>query len=565
MVCGSASTSTRTPRSAAVADVTGPIDTTSGCGSGSAPIRSQKFVTVDDDVNVIASTPPAAHPFEVRGVGYGRHRSVHREHLDVVAPLAQAFGEDITRDLRSGEENARSRREPARERRRAATRRRIARGRGRHGCRGAASVPAVPGPIAATRTRRERTCVEPVRLQAALEERVDPVGRGEHQPRVPLEVGSRELDRLERDRRQLDDLGAERLEPEAQFARLLPRARHDDAPAEQRAPLEPAEVEGRHRADDDRGRGLDGHVGDRRERRAPRRLVGPRAPPHGRDRRVGRQPALDQRVGDVGDAPRAHEDHECAADLRERVPVGVGRSFGGVLVPGDDRHARRQPAVRHRDARVRGRRDRARHARHDLEGNAGRDALLSFLAAAPEHERVATLQPDDLLAGGAPGDKQLVDLFLRHRDAPGRLADVDQLRTGWRERQERRRCEPVVHDDVRAAQQLLAAPGQQAGVTGPGADEVDGHAPSPVNTFSSSRRTRPPLASSRSSAAEWPTSSGSRPATRVRSTMWPSRRREQRVEDDLAVAADGRQRSDRKVAPAAELGRGSARSVSTAT
>ena len=45
-------------------DVTGPIETTGGCGSGSGPTTSQKFVTVDDDVNVIASTSPRAHTRE---------------------------------------------------------------------------------------------------------------------------------------------------------------------------------------------------------------------------------------------------------------------------------------------------------------------------------------------------------------------------------------------------------------------------------------------------------------------------------------------------------------------
>ena len=57
-MCSDASTSIRSPRSRAVCDVTGPIDTTSGCGSGTLPTRSQKFVTVDEDVNVNASTVP---------------------------------------------------------------------------------------------------------------------------------------------------------------------------------------------------------------------------------------------------------------------------------------------------------------------------------------------------------------------------------------------------------------------------------------------------------------------------------------------------------------------------
>ena len=84
--CGrSASASTRRPRPRAVSEVTGPIDTTSGCGSGSGPTTAQKLSTVDDDVNVIASTSPARTRATTRGVGRGRHRAVHRQHVDRVA------------------------------------------------------------------------------------------------------------------------------------------------------------------------------------------------------------------------------------------------------------------------------------------------------------------------------------------------------------------------------------------------------------------------------------------------------------------------------------------------
>ena len=48
-------------------------------------------------------------------------------------------------------------------------------------------------------------------------------------------------------------------------------------------------------------------------------------------------------------------------------------------------------------------------------GDAGRDARLGFLAAAPEHERVAALQPHDRRTGAAALDEQRVDVVLRHR------------------------------------------------------------------------------------------------------------------------------------------------------
>ena len=67
-----------------------------------------------------------------------------------------------------------------------------------------------------------------------------------------------------------------------------------------------------------------------------------------------------ERVGDVGDAAGTHEDHERAAGAGERVPVGVDRSLRRILVTGDDRDARRDASVRHRDARhTRARRSRS--------------------------------------------------------------------------------------------------------------------------------------------------------------------------------------------------------------
>ena len=57
-------------------------------------------------------------------------------------------------------------------------------------------------------------------------------------------------------------------------------------------------------------------------------------------------------------------------------------------------------------------------------------ARLRLFAAAPEHERVAALEPHDLEPGRAALDEQRVDLVLRHRDAARRLADVDELGAG---------------------------------------------------------------------------------------------------------------------------------------
>ena len=64
--------------------------------------------------------------------------------------------------------------------------------------------------------------------------------------------------------------------------------------------------------------------------------------------------------------------------------------------------------------------DRRRHAGHHLDGNAGVEQRLGFLAAAAEHERVSALEPDDAAAGASELDEQCRDQLLRYRPA-GRL------------------------------------------------------------------------------------------------------------------------------------------------
>ncbi len=75
-----------------------------------------------------------------------------------------------------------------------------------------ASALAVPGPIAATPRRAECACVEAGRCEAAVEERVDPVRGREDDPRVARQLRELEVDRVERDRGELQHLGAEFLE-----------------------------------------------------------------------------------------------------------------------------------------------------------------------------------------------------------------------------------------------------------------------------------------------------------------------------------------------------------------
>ena len=329
--------------------------------------------------------------------------------------------------------------------------------------------------MAATLTPASARVSSPPRVQTAREQRVDTVGRRDDEPSVLGELGQVELHRLDDDRGQLDDIGSELAEARPKSTRLFTGARHDDPPAEQGTGLEPREVERGHRSDHDRRGRLDRFARDPRERAADRVLAGVRPPPHGRHRRVGRAAAVDEPARDLLDAPRAHEHDDRAAGAGERVPVGVGRALRGVLVAGDDRDVRRQAPVGDGNARVGGRGDRAGDTGHHFERHARGAQRLGLLTTTAEHEGIAALEPDDGRAGATALDEQGVDLGLRHRNPPRRLAHVDPLGGRGREVEQPGVGEPVVDHDLRARQQLRAAHGQEAGITGTRADEIDGH------------------------------------------------------------------------------------------
>ena len=98
--------------------------------------------------------------------------------------------------------------------------------------------------------------------QEALHELFDAVDAGEDDPAKDAAVAGRVergqvLSRSDADRRQRHHVGPELLQCPNQLARLLPGARHDNAAAEQRPGVEPAQVlaEVRDRADHQQGSG----------------------------------------------------------------------------------------------------------------------------------------------------------------------------------------------------------------------------------------------------------------------------------------------------------------------
>ena len=134
---------------------------------------------------------------------------------------------------------------------------------------------------------------------------------------------------------------------------------------------------------------------------------------------------------------------------------------------------------------------------------------------------------------------------------PGRLARGDQLGARGRELEQGGRREPVVHDDVGAREQLGAAHGEQAGITGPGADEVDGHGRSSPSSSSAP----PALRRAARRRPRCPAAIGLASRCRVaRSTMRPSTDGEQRLDRRPRRRRACASAPHGQVAAAAELG-----------
>src|SRR4051812_487875 len=112
--------------------------------------------------------------------------------------------------------------------------------------------------------------------------------------------------------------------------------------------------------------------------------------------------------------------------------------------------------MRDRNSCVRRCRDAGGHARNYFEWNSrGRQSLRLFAAAA-EHERVATLEANNTLAGLRERNERLVDEgLLRGFRGATAFADIHKLgAAGPRRREKRGIGQRVVHDRVAIIEEL---------------------------------------------------------------------------------------------------------------
>ena len=135
--------------------------------------------------------------------------------------------------------------------------------------------------------------------------------------------------------------------------------------------------------------------------------------------------------------------------------------------------------MRHRNASQLGRRDRARHAGHDVERNARLPKRQRLFAAAAEHERVAALEPNDAPAAAGGANHHRLNRLLRHRfDASrrairagaARFPDEEPLRLP-RVPQNPVVDERIVQHEIRRAQARDRLPREQRRIARARADE----------------------------------------------------------------------------------------------
>ena len=113
-------------------------------------------------------------------------------------------------------------------------------------------------------------------------------------------------------------------------------------------------------------------------------------------------------------------------------PSTVEPAVGRLGVAGDHREPGREAAVRDGDAVERRRRHGGRDAGHELERDPGRGERLRLLAAAPEDEGVAALEPHHALPAPRGEPEQPLDGALRDARLPARFPTKKRCARGAR-------------------------------------------------------------------------------------------------------------------------------------
>lgn len=319
------------------------------------------------------------------------------------------------------------------------------------------------------------------RLQAP-HEGIHRVGAGEHNPVERGGVLDGEIERrvivrrCDADHGRFDGLRAKRLQKIHQLAGLLARSRHDDALAEERPLVEPAQVlpECGHAADDEnRGRVLKSlRFRQLLQRPVDGVLRGQRPVVDDGRGLVFRKAVGEERLENFRQLLRAGVADHRAAQHGQRLPVDFRGSGALVLMPSNEGHGVAALGIRNRDAGITGSANGRGNPGHHFEPHALLVQKQRLLPAAVEHERVSPFQTRHDFAFARLFHQQVADGFLiEWLRRCG--ADVDFFGVLARVTQHARRDQVVVKHDIRAGERAQAPHRDQAGIAGAGADEIN--------------------------------------------------------------------------------------------
>ena len=143
------------------------------------------------------------------------------------------------------------------------------------------------------------------------------------------------------------------------------------------------------------------------------------------------------------------------------------------IVAGNERQHFVVRAVRERNAAVGRDSQRRSNTGHHFERNARVRQRFQFFAAASKDKRVAAFEPHHVQAAARAVDHHGADFFLRKSVHRFLFADVNALAILGREFEQVLVGQVVVKDGVGDREQLAPFPGDEAGVAGARADEIN--------------------------------------------------------------------------------------------
>ena len=184
---------------------------------------------------------------------------------------------------------------------------------------------------------------------------------------------------------------------------------------------------------------------------------------------IGRKPFLKPFEREQAQVAARHIDHaSCVFKLWHRREV----VRLGVMARRED-HVGRAGAIGQRAGNCGGGGESSRDAGDNFEIDAGLAERRHLLRGAAEDERVAALQAHHAAACKGMLRHQRVDFFLGDGFGAATLADVDDLGAATSEVKDRLRDKIVVEDDVGIPDETSGLYGEQVGITGTGANEID--------------------------------------------------------------------------------------------